>query len=166
MPRCLARISVLAALLGLACVDDREQALVEDCSPSRTMSQPCCPELEIDACGAGLVCAALDGRETPTCYPESSRLDGRECTGDLLCISHSCNSEKDRCEASPGAVCEPDLGCAPDPQGYERKCIDSASGYSCEKVNLPLDSPCTFDRECSSNNCYCGIGTCACEKPT
>lgn len=158
------QLALLFALLGLACGDDEQQALVEDCTPSRTMSQPCCPDLEIDACGAGLVCAALDGRETPTCYAESSRLDGRECTSDLLCVSHSCNAKKNRCEASPGAVCDPDIGCAPDPQGFTRACVEGGGGiYSCMKRDLPLNNMCTFDSECASKYCYCGVAGCLCK---
>lgn len=166
MLRPLALMTSLAALLGLACGDDEQDALVEECTPSRTLSQPCCLDLGIDACGAGLVCAALDGRTQPTCYAEASRLDGRECTDDLLCASQSCDAEAGRCQASPNAICEAELGCAPDPMGYERKCVQADSGvYSCEKVNLPVDSPCTFDRECKTNECYCGVSGCACDIP-
>src|SRR5690242_15443328 len=49
-------------------------------SASQGLSGPCCPELGIDACGANLFCAAFDGREQATCYPERSRMDGTECT--------------------------------------------------------------------------------------
>lgn len=152
----------LPLVFQLACAGDDGDELtpsVDECSPSRTMSQPCCPELDIDACGAGLLCAALDGRTQPTCYAESSRRDGSECTDNLLCVSQSCDSKQNRCRASPGAVCEPDLGCAPDPMGYERACVESAASYACEKVNLPLESSCTFDRECHSE--FCNFGKCA-----
>ena len=162
MLRTLALTSCLAALLGLACDGDEQEAPVEECTPSRTMSEPCCPELAIDACGAGLVCAALDGRTQPTCYAESSRLDGSECTDDLLCSSHSCDPEEQRCEASPYAICEVGLGCAPDPSGYERACVTSSGISTCEKVNLPVNSVCTYDRECKSDWCDCGLGGCTC----
>ena len=46
--------------------------------------------------------------------------------------------------------------------GYERQCIEATDAFTCEKVNLPVDSPCTFDRECQSNDCYCGVGPCVC----
>ena len=173
MARSLALMTSLALLLGIACSAPREEADdaeagedVERCIPSRTMSEPCCPELDIDACGAGLVCAALDGRTVPTCYAESSRLDGSECSESSLCVSRRCNLELNRCQASPGAVCKPEIGCAPDPMGYERTCVTAPSGVSaCEKDNLPLDSPCTFDRECQSNDCACGLGGCTCDTP-
>ena len=160
----------LALLLGLACgdpapeeaEDTQDAGEVEQCTPSRTMSEPCCPELDIDACGAGLVCAALDGRTVPTCYAESSRRDASECSAHSLCASQRCNLEVDRCQSSPYAVCSPEIGCAPDAMGFERSCVETSGISSCEKTNLPLDSPCTFDRECQSDNCYCGLGPCTC----
>ena len=35
--------------------------------PARGPTQSCCPQLGIDACGAGLICAALDGRTVAVC---------------------------------------------------------------------------------------------------
>jgi hypothetical protein len=32
--------------------------------------------------------------------------------------------------------------------GFERTCVETSGISSCEKTNPPLDSPCTFDREC------------------
>ena len=132
MARLLALTTSLALLLGLACSSPTEQAEDEGCMPSRTMSEPCCPVLDIDACGAGLVCAALDGRTQPTCYAEYSRRDGSECTDDLLCISQSCNPEVNRCRALPGTACDPEIGCAPDPMGNQLDCVGTFGAPTCK----------------------------------
>lgn len=52
----------------------------DDVPPARGLSERCCPSFGADACGAGLFCAALDGRTIPTCYPEHSRAEGATCT--------------------------------------------------------------------------------------
>ncbi|MCP4806263.1 MAG: hypothetical protein GY913_05700 [Proteobacteria bacterium] len=53
---------------------------------SQQASEPCEPAHGIDACGAGLFCAALDGRSQPTCYPLYSRQNGESCDDDDNCI--------------------------------------------------------------------------------
>lgn len=60
--------------------------------PAQGSSQPCCPNLGVDACGLNLVCTALDGRTQPICYPARSRLDGQTCTADVLCMSQRCQA--------------------------------------------------------------------------
>ena len=50
--------------------------------PSQGLSQPCCLSHGADACGAGLFCAAFDGRKIPTCYTENSRADRATCFQD------------------------------------------------------------------------------------
>lgn len=149
---------VLSAVFGSSCQGDGDdgQPAEEVCEPSRTMSEACCPELGIDACGAGLVCAALDGRTQPTCYSEYSRLDGSECSEDKLCFSREC-SDGGRCLGSPGALCEPELGCAKDPMGGVRECVPAFAGSSlCLRVDQPAGSVCTFDAECLDYDCGCG----------
>ena len=59
---------------------------------SQSLSQPCCAERGADACGAGLFCAAFDGRTQTTCYAEGSRADGQTCTADIQCSGDSCNA--------------------------------------------------------------------------
>jgi hypothetical protein len=58
--------------------------------PSQPLSAECDPDHGQDACGAGLFCAALDGREVPTCYPVGSRLPGEECTASEQCANDLC----------------------------------------------------------------------------
>ena len=59
---------------------------------SQALSGPCCTERGADACGAGLFCAAFDGRTQPTCYAERSRSDGQTCTANIQCVNNACNS--------------------------------------------------------------------------
>jgi hypothetical protein len=89
---------------------------------SQPLSAPCCVDRGADACGAGLFCAAFDGRTQPTCYPEHSRLVGETCTADVQCQSSAC-------EAS--GVCSklaPDGGCAT-PGGCGTPADDSGSPH-------------------------------------
>jgi hypothetical protein len=59
---------------------------------SQALSGPCCTERGADACGAGLFCAAFDGRTQPTCYPEHSRAEGQTCTEDIQCAGNTCDA--------------------------------------------------------------------------
>jgi hypothetical protein len=77
---------------------------------SQAASAPCCPDWGVDACGASLFCAALDGRTQPTCYPEHSRLPNQSCTADVQCISFSC-ATSGVCKGIPGGSCTPEVGC-------------------------------------------------------
>ena len=83
---------------------------------SQGPSQPCCAEWGADACGANLFCAAFDGRTQTTCYPDHVRLGGQTCTADSQCASVAC-AASGVCRATPGASCDPSLGCGTTPTG-------------------------------------------------
>src|SRR5215471_12416726 len=76
---------------------------------SQVLSEPCCPSLGIDACGAELFCAALDGRTQATCYPNHSRHGMQTCTGGVQCLSGVC--ENGYCVSAGGEPCSPSIGC-------------------------------------------------------
>ncbi len=79
---------------------------------SQPLSAPCCPDRGADACGAGLFCAAFDGRTQPTCYAEHSRSDGATCTADMQCQSSSCHPATGTCgPSSPPPGCTDPAGC-------------------------------------------------------
>lgn len=130
---------------------------------SQQASQPCCPEHGIDACGALLVCGALDGRTQPTCYPERSRADMTECSHDLLCVSGSCNLEKRRCFSDYFNPCDPEIGCKQREGDSEFVCATPPeSGWDtpvCHRQNLRLGAQCDYSYECSSR--FCLEGRCA-----
>ncbi|MBL9039022.1 MAG: hypothetical protein JNG84_10940 [Archangium sp.] len=123
--------------------------------PSQQESMPCSRDLGIDACGAGLVCAALDGRTVPTCYRERSRPDGSECTNAPQCASGACNASMSKCQASPMTTCDPAVGCAPNARGQQPVCKPPAPEQAniCRLENLPMGSPCQFNSECASGRC-------------
>src|SRR5262245_16402672 len=106
-----------ALVLLAACRPDggaaTPQSTGEPCDLPRTQgpSQPCCTKYGIDACGASLFCAALDGRATATCYLEHSRLDSEECGEDRQCASRSCNPAQRKCRALPMTKCSAEVGC-------------------------------------------------------
>lgn len=97
-------VSVLCCLLFAACGDpdppggDGGAGLGCPYPASQPLSGPCCPERGIDACGALLFCAALDGRTVPTCFPERSRKAWESCTEDRQCVKGSCNRAGGFCE--------------------------------------------------------------------
>lgn len=124
--------------------DDREGGACSQ-PPSQGLSQPCCRQYGIDACGANLFCAAFDGRQQPTCYAERSRPDGEECTADHQCVSASCNVEEGACRASPGMTCDRTVGCADDPTGAPYACASN----TCTPVGDGLEgSPCRTADDC------------------
>jgi hypothetical protein len=127
-----------------------------DCSdgPARGPTQSCCPKLGIDACGAGLICAALDGRTVAVCYAEESRMAGETCTDDKLCVSSSCNMTLGKCRYPAHVDC-PDatLGCAPDQSGTPTVCAtnNSENPPACWSVG-GTTAPCPYcitDADCS-----------------
>jgi len=134
----------------------------EDCTepPTQGLSEPCCPGHGVDACGAGLFCAAFDGRTIPSCYPERSRLDGESCTADAQCVSESCNVEVSRCRWGSGE-CESAVGCAP-VSGSTRVCArDMDRVYRCNFVGSGADNdPCAVDADCHSGTCDAGASLC------
>jgi hypothetical protein len=88
---------------------------------SQALSQACCTERGADACGAGLFCAAFDGRTQATCYAEGSRADGQTCTADIQCSGNSCNASGICKKATPPPppptgkcppTCKADTDCA------------------------------------------------------
>lgn len=81
-------------------------------APSQPMSAPCCPALGADACGALLVCAALDGRTIATCYPERSRALGETCAGDRLCLEGTCSAQTGLCMPGIGQRCTAAADCS------------------------------------------------------
>ncbi len=92
---------------------------------TQNLSQPCCPAWGADACGAGLFCAAFDGRTQFTCYPEHSRADGETCTENIQCVTKVCG---------PTQVCgAPPVVTPPPPP--EKKCPSTcASSAECQNM--------------------------------
>ncbi|MBI5547749.1 MAG: hypothetical protein HY901_28030 [Deltaproteobacteria bacterium] len=75
-------------------------------------SAACCSDWGIDACGAGLFCAAFDGRTQPVCYVEKSRADGETCTENRQCFGGSCSASEGICAPDCQARCEEKKACA------------------------------------------------------
>jgi hypothetical protein len=150
--------------------ENENNNIKQDCSDIpkvQGLSQTCCMDYGIDACGAGLVCAALDGRTIPTCYAEYSRLSGSECSDDRQCISQSCNLAAKACRYMSGEVCTPNVGCTSvsDPN-QEMHCTGSTrySGLdqdlTCHAVSSKPDPEygmeckfCTRDSDCGNSAC-------------
>lgn len=108
---------VWALMFGLVLAACDDELVVEDIEPGQTESEPCNPEHEIDACGAGLFCAAFEGREIPTCYRLRSRQSGESCRKDNHCITDNCN--KNKCGLAPsGAPCASDAQCSSGSCGF------------------------------------------------
>lgn len=87
----------------------------KDCTglidPVRGVSEACCQKYGIDACGAGLFCAAFDGRKFDTCYPLHSRFALEECSDDSHCATGACNLASHLCKSSYGDDCTAAVGC-------------------------------------------------------
>jgi hypothetical protein len=92
--------------------DPPADAGLERLPPSQGLSEPCDPGWGLDACGAGLFCAAFDGRTVSTCYAEGVRRGGETCGEDRHCSNRSCALPAGRCRADAYQSCSPDLGCA------------------------------------------------------
>ena len=122
------------------------QPVDQDCTnlpKSQTASGPCCLAYGIDACGAGLFCAAFDGRAQATCYVEHSRADEETCTADVQCMSSSCNATAGKCRSSPAAACTTTVGCA-DVNGEKYYCDSTCkpAGYGLCQDHCDSDSDC------------------------
>lgn len=79
--------------------------------PVQGPSEACDPTYGIDACGAGLFCAAFDGRKLSTCYFNKSRTKGQTCALSEHCTTNTCASGV--CAGAPfGAPCQTDFDCA------------------------------------------------------
>ena len=136
--------------------------------PVQLASQPCCPDHGADACGAGLFCAAFDGRKTHSCYLERSRLGGEECREDRHCLSNSCNQETATCRVLPGEACSSDGECAPDSLGKSYGCEpqsgscfpigDGSLGSECANDNSCIDGAVCVDLACELPPGVCGPG--------
>lgn len=92
---------------------------------SQPLSAPCCLGLGVDACGAGLFCAAFDGRLQPTCYAEGSRPLNAACSGERQCVVDT------YCDVGPG--------------GVEGVCVPTRT--------RPAGGQCRHDVECTSGRC-------------
>ena len=101
--------------------------------PVQTFSEPCCSSYGADACGAGLFCAAFDGRTRETCYAEHSRLSLETCTEDRQCTSSSCNTVAGKCRSSQYELCTTQVGCTPTNQyGTPLNCVTTSGQLRCE----------------------------------
>lgn len=164
--------TVAACILGwcltwLGCMPDlpHPRSEEDDCTSmpkSRPLSEACCADHGIDACGAGLFCAAFDGRKQTTCYPEYSRVDMAECTEDRHCSSGSCNTQEQRCRSKPTTSCTLAIGCAPDAVGarygcfgYERVCLPIGDGHPGERC---IESTDCRGGTCADQRCKVGLG--------
>lgn len=131
---------------------------------SQQASAPCCLGWGIDACGAGLLCAAIEKRDQPSCYPERSRRDMTECSTDELCASASCDLSQRKCRSSLHSECEASIGCAPLPSGTvvceQDPWVNYRTYRICLRSNQPVGAPCRYDKECASKDCTSG-GYCA-----
>jgi hypothetical protein len=185
---CQCGLLVLGVALGLACGDrsdsptgsagpegsgQNDEADVsagtghDDGSPScdydvtQGVSQPCCTEHGIDACGAGLFCAAFDGRTQATCYPEHSRGDLEECLSDVHCVSGECDEDAGVCRSSPLTACDDAVGCARDPTGRRYVCRPKDAGWVCDPIGdgEALDV-CETNADCNSGSCNDEKKTC------
>lgn len=121
---------------------------------SRGPSLACCASFGIDACGAGLFCAAFDGRTQATCYALRSRADSAECSADEQCQSGGCHPEAHKCRATYGSACSQDLSCATMPDGGTAACSGTPKP-KCEKVytEANVGDACATDTDCKSAKC-------------
>lgn len=115
---------------------------------SQPVSSACCAAWGSDACGAGLFCAAFDGRKQTTCYLEGSRADRAACTADLHCQSGSCNQEKGACRSMQYTGCDPEIGCAPGTSNQPFVCTETEN--KCRPVgDGGIDGICGDDEDCN-----------------
>ncbi|MGE0323840.1 MAG: hypothetical protein AB7K71_09530 [Polyangiaceae bacterium] len=125
-----------------------------DLPASQTISQPCCASLGVDACGAGLFCAAFDGRQQATCYAERSRADQTECSADVQCLSGSCNTTAAACRSLQGTACSSDVGCAPAVDNSRFAC--SPGTQTCLPIDPNDGGLCEQNDDCNSHHCVAG----------
>lgn len=147
------RLGMFCLAFGImACGGGGSGSGKESCSQaaSQPLSSPCCEALGVDACGAGLFCAAFDGRTQATCYPERSRADRAACTADVQCLSGSCNKEAGACRSMPRAACDVGSGCASDPAGKRWVCVEAV----CKQVGDGfVGEICGDGSDCRSDLC-------------
>lgn len=127
---------------------------------SQAASEPCCPAHGVDACGAGLFCAAFDGRMQPTCYIEGVRQNGETCGADPHCLSGACHPDLEVCRPTQGEDCAPEVGCAPrSDEGHHLYCAENGR---CRASRGDEGDPCAEDRDCDAGRCSRGV----CVQPT
>lgn len=123
---------------------------------SQGLSEPCCRQHGIDACGAGLFCEAFDGRTQTTCYAEGSRGDGQECRDDLHCSGGRCPPSTMRCGPGPGDRCSTNgPPCAPDGAGRMYYCDPNL------RLCIPSPIPCDANTHAPcgpGESCYLQFG--------
>ena len=112
---------------------------------SQSLSEPCCAERGADACGAGLFCAAFDGRTQTTCYPERSRLDGETCTANAQCVGNTCD---------PNGVCKAHTPTPP------TKCPSTCTIDAECQATCPVSSGATACCDSATGVCFAMKGTC------
>lgn len=167
---------VLSALISTACAGDGRfdadggpiadaPPIFQDCTgleKSQGLAMPCCLKDGADACGAGLFCAAFDGRRVPTCYQERSRPDLTSCTADVQCVSGSCHLQAKRCRSQPATRCEAAVGCARAANGDRQGCDTQNGRAVCRAVGTgALGEFCGEPTDCESRTCFknvCKIG--------
>lgn len=122
--------------------------------PSKGMSEACCLDYGIDACGANLVCAALDGRTVATCYLEGTRKGLESCTADALCASGECNKTAGKCKSLASEACDVAIGCVlPPGNAGQAKCaaVTSKDGVDTTKLQCLVSTGMETCRFCSTN---------------
>ncbi len=131
-----------------------QQPAVTGCTYAKvqTLGAGCCQSHGPDACGAGLFCAAYDGRTIATCYANRSREAGQTCKSGLECLSSSCGASG-LCAALPNMACEPAWGCATI-EGVQSVC----AGKLCHPIVRGGDyclvqTDCATDKLCQDNLC-------------
>ncbi len=91
--------------------NDEDQCSGELIGPSKPASELCDPAYGVDACGAGLFCAAFDERVCGTCYALRRQFGGEECGAPEHCANLNCVNG--RCApASTGSPCLVDADCS------------------------------------------------------
>lgn len=120
----------------------------------QALSQPCCRNLGVDACGAGLFCAAFDGRTQASCYAEYTRRANETCTDDRQCISRSCNVSQQKCRGIYSETCSVIVGCTAVASGVGPVfCVDG----TCQRVGDGSDgSVCGTNSDCTHQRCSDG----------
>jgi hypothetical protein len=133
---------------------------------ARTDSESCCPQFGLDACGANLFCAALDGRTVPTCYPEYSRPAGATCGEDRQCLAGRCNTQQGKCTYATGFECDAALGCGSrDPLNPIAVCGGYPSSSGLDSTRLTCQARPVLGGECGvcfvAADCHSASLTCA-----
>ncbi len=111
-------------------VDDDKSASGCSYPQVQTLSEPCCESHGVDACGAGLFCAAFDDRTIGTCYALRTRADLAECSEDEQCQSGQCHPKKKQCLSQQYGVCEVAVGCAENAFGSTTTCKVGEGGVN------------------------------------